>query len=293
MNAFTRRRGIVRYVSLILFLSALPCFASRILTDEFGRRVTVPDHPHRLICLVPSVVDDVYAIGAGNDVVGISDYTKYPAEAKLKPSIGQPLNPSIETILSLHPDLVLGSGGLNHIEIVNRLQQYGIPVFMVNPHGIEGIYLSIESIGRALNREGEAEDLVRRLRGREQAVRRRVRGQTPLRVFMPVGYDPIISVGKNAFITQLIEAAGGISVTGDIAQEWPQVSLEAVIARQPDALLLVRGSQMSLQSLKARPGWDILPAVKSARVFYVDDRIDFPSPVAIDALEELAAQFHP
>src|SRR6266568_5423339 len=102
----------------IILLGAItvPCFASRTLKDELGRAVEVPDHPHRMICLIPSVVDIVYSLGAGADVVAISDFTKYPKEALQKQSIGLPLTPSIEAIVAQHPDLVLGSGDLNTLE---------------------------------------------------------------------------------------------------------------------------------------------------------------------------------
>jgi ABC-type Fe3+-hydroxamate transport system substrate-binding protein len=105
--------------------------------------------------------------------------------------------------------------------------------------------------------------------------------------------DPIVTIGKHAFITELIEIAGGHSVTSDLPQEWPEVSLEAVLTRAPEALLLVRGSKMSLEQIRGRPGWANLPALKNSRIYYVDDRIDLPSPVAFDALEDLAKQFHP
>ena len=280
---------------LILFfcLTSLQSFTSHTVTDELGRTVVVPDHPHRLVCLIPSVVDDVYALGAGADVIAVSDYTKYPAEAKTKPRIGLPLSPSLETIVSLHPDLVLGSADTNHIQIVNQLQQYGIPVFMVDPHGIAGIYKSIRSLGVVLNRGSAANDLIARLHSRENAVRARALGKPVVRVFMPIWYDPVITIGKHAFITELIAVAGGESVTDDIAQEWPQISLEAVIARAPEAILLVKGSKMSMKDLSTRPGWSNLAAIRQGRVDYVDDRIDFPSPVAFDAMEEMAKQFHP
>ena len=282
-----------RLLLLCVLFVCLPCLAGRTITDELGRRVRVPDHPHRLICLIPSVADDIYALGAGVDVVGVSDFTKYPAEAASKPSIGLPMTPSIETILSLHPDLVIGSGSLNDVQNANELTRLGIPVFMLDPHGIAGIYRSIQDLGHALNREAAASVLVVRLRAREAAVRRRVRGKPVARIFMPIWYDPVITVGKNAFITELIAAAGGRSVTGDIRQEWPQVSLEAIISRAPEALVLVKGSHMSLADIAHRPGWDELAAVKAGRVYYVDDKIDYPSPVAFNALEELAEQFHP
>jgi ABC-type Fe3+-hydroxamate transport system substrate-binding protein len=156
-----------------------------------------------------------------------------------------------------------------------------------------GIYESIASLGQALNLEESARELIGRLRGREAAVRRQVSGKPVVSVLMPVWYDPIVTIGKHAFITELIEIAGGHSVTSDLPQEWPEVSLEAVLARAPKALLLVRGSKMSLEQIRGRPGWANLPAVKNSRIYYVDDRIDLPSPVAFDALEELAKQFHP
>ncbi len=282
-----------RLLLLLILFASLPCFAARTIMDELGRSVTVPDHPHRLVCLIPSVVDDVYALGAGVDIVAVSDYTKYPAAAGLKPSIGLPMNPSIETILSFHPDLVIGSGPLSEVQGIDLLQQNGIPVFMVDPHGITGIYRSIASLGKALNREDAATRFIAKLHARENAVRERVRGKPVVSIFMPVWYDPVITIGKHAFITELISAAGGRSVTDDIAQEWPQVSLEAIVARAPEAILLVKGSKVSLKDLSTRPGWDNLTAVRTGRVYSVDNRIDFPSPVAFDAMEELAKQFHP
>ncbi len=281
------------WIVIVLTSLAVPCFASRNLKDELGRTVEVPDHPHRVICLIPSVVDIVYSLGAGVDVVAISDFTKYPKEALQKPSIGLPLSPSIEAIVAQHPDLVLGSGDLNVLESAGSLQRLGIPVFMVDPHGIDGIYASILSIGKALNRETAADTLVAQLRTRVELVKARVARKPKLRVLMAIWYDPVMTIGKKAFIGELIEAAGGRSVTDDIAQEWPEISLESIVSRQPDALLFIKGSKLTAEDLKARPGWEHVKAVQQGRVFYVDDRIQHPSPVAFDALEDLAKQFHP
>ena len=282
-----------RFILLVFLLSPAMCLASRQVTDELGRTVVVPDHPHRLICLAPSVVDDVYSLGAGSNVIAVSDYTTYPPEAAKKSTIGAPLNPSLEKIIALHPDLVLGTGGINQIPVIDQLAHYGIPVFMVNPHGIAGIYKSVVSLGEALNRQAQARALVNDLKAREQAVRARIRGKPVIRLFMPIWYDPIITIGKHAFITELITAAGGSSITSDIPQEWPQVSLEAMIARKPDALLLIKGSRLSLDDLVGRPGWQALTAVRNRRVYYVDKRIELPGPAAIYAMEELAKELHP
>ena len=284
-----------RFLSFaILFaMASVPCFASRTLTDELGRTVVVPDHPHRVICLMPSVTDTVFALGAGDDVVAISDYTKYPAAALKKPSVGDLIKPSVETILSLHPDLVIGVQPAGPMESTVQLERLGVPVFLVNPHGIAGILHSVQTIGLALNRPEQADALVQHLQARVDAVKARTKGLPRPAIFMPVWYDPIITIGRHAFITEIIEAAGGRSVTADLPTEWPQISMEVVLQRAPDALLLVRGGKTTLHVLESRPGWNSLTAVKMRRVYYVDDRINFASPVAIDALEDLAKQFHP
>jgi iron complex transport system substrate-binding protein len=275
-----------------LLLAVAPA-AARTVTDELGRVVNVPDHPHRLICLAPSVADDVYAIGAGADVIAVSDYTKYPPEARKKPSVGLPLNPAMETIVSLHPDLILGSGDSKYSETLSRLDRLHIPVFMVSTHGIDGIYKSILSLGMVLGREQAAQQVVANLRSREAAIRARVAGKPVVNLFMPIWYDPIMTIGKSAYITEMIAIAGGHSVTDDIPQEWPQVSLEAIVARAPEALLLEKGSGMSLEAVRNRPGWQYLPAIRNHRIYYVDGEIEYPSPVAFDALEGLAKQLHP
>lgn len=272
---------------------AVPCFASRTLTDEMGRKVVVPNHPHRIICLMPTVTDTVFALGAGDDVVAISDYTKYPAAALKKPSVGDLIKPSIEMILSLHPDLVIGTQPKGPMEVTDQLERVGIPIFLVSPHGIAGIFHSVESIGMALNRTAQADALIHSLQQRVDAVKARTKGQPAPRVFMPIWYDPITTIGKNAFITEIIEAAGGRSVTDDLPAEWPQISMEVVLERAPDALLLVRGGKTTLKVLQDRPGWSSMAAIQERRAYYVDDRINFASPIAIDALEDLAKQFHP
>jgi iron complex transport system substrate-binding protein len=278
---------------LVLLGCAAPASASRNVVDETGRTVVVPDHPHRVICLVPSVTDTVFALGAGDDVVAVSDYVKYPAEAAKKPSVGSIITPSLEKIVSLHPDLLLAMKTVSGEAAVEKFRAMGIPIFLVDPHGIEGIFRSVISLGDALNRRPQADAVTARLRQRVAAVQASVRGLPVVRVFMPIWYEPVITIGKGAFITEMIAAAGGQSITADLTPDWPHISLEALVARAPEALLLVRGGKVTLDVLKQKPGWRELPAVIAHRVYFVDDRMDFASPVAVDALEDLAREFHP
>jgi ABC-type Fe3+-hydroxamate transport system substrate-binding protein len=277
----------------VLLVTAVAAQASRVVTDETGRTVTVPDHPHRLVCLVPSVTDTVFALGSGDDVVAVSDYTTHPREATKKPSIGGLVKPSIETILSFHPDLVLGTSIPGATETAAQLQNVGVPVYLVDPHGLSGILRSIDSVGEALNRAPQATALNASLRKRIEAVKARAAGKPELRVLVPVWYDPIITVGKNAFISQIVETAGARSITDDLLTDWPEVSMETVVTRAPEALLLIRGGKITIEMLRNRPGWSSLPAIQASKIFYVDTGIQEPSPVAIDALEELAKEFHP
>lgn len=284
---------VLSFLFALFFAGVTPCFANRTIVDETGRTVSVPDHAHRIICLVPSITDAVFALGAGIDVVAVSDFVKYPEEATKKPSVGLISNPSIEMILSLHPDLLLGMPHQNQQSSLSQLARLGIPIYLVDPHGVSGILKSITSLGEATGREPQAASLVAQLQQRIDRVRDEVKGKPVISVFMPVSYDPVITIGKGAFITDLIEIAGGHSITSDLNQEWAHISMEAVIARAPEALLMMRGGKITPKMLNTRPGWDSLPAVRNGRVYFVDKRMSFPSPVAIDALEDLARQFHP
>jgi iron complex transport system substrate-binding protein len=272
---------------------ALPCHASHNVTDETGHTFSVPDHPHRILCLTPSITDTVFALGAADDVVARTDFVKYPAEAVRKPSVASISNPSLETVLSLHPDLILATPQFTQQSILDQLQKLGIPVYLVEPHGVAGILRSITDLGQALGRESQAAALDARLQHRIDGVRAAVRGKPVISVFWPISYDPVITIGKGAFITELIEIAGGHSITSDLPQEWAHISMEAIVARAPQALLMMRNGSITLDILKTRPGWDALPAVRSGRVYFIDSRLGLPSPVAIDALEDLAKEFHP
>lgn len=286
-------RALLIFAVMVAAAGLLAARASRIVQDETGRKVTVPDHPHRIVCLAPSVTDTVFALGAGDDVVAISDYTTYPPAALEKPSIGSLVKPSIETILSYHPDLVLGTEIPGSAETTAQLQAVGIPVYLVDPLGLDGILKSVSSLGDALNRVPQAVALDANLGRRIAAVKAQTAGKPTPRVLMPIWYDPIITIGKHAFITEILETAGARSVTDDLASDWPQISMEAVIARAPEALVLIRGGKISLSILQSRPGWNALRAIQAGKIYYVSAAIQEPSPVAIDALEEMAKQFHP
>ena len=290
MTIRSRRSILVVAVACGLAASA----TDRDLVDAIGRHVHVPSAPHRVVALAPSATETIYSLGAGDEVVGVTDFTDWPAEARQRPSVGGIVNPSIERLVSLRPDLVIASREVNHKETIDELDRLGVPVFVIDPQGLDGVLESIRQVGRALNRSGDADRLVGGLRARRDAVMTRVRVFARPRVLLVIWPDPVITIGRAAFITDVVTAAGGQSVTDDLSQQWPQISLEEVLRRNPDWLLLpANGHQpISIADLERRPGWDRLEAVRHHRVIYYDERLDHSSPLAFDALEDIAKHLH-
>ncbi|HWR14377.1 MAG TPA: helical backbone metal receptor [Terriglobales bacterium] len=264
-------------------------WAARTVKDETGRTVTVPDKVNRVVSLTPSVTDTIYALGGGPQLVAITDFTEYPPQAaREKPSIGDILHPSLERILSFHPDVVIAVSTLNSPETVRGLERMKIPVFLVHGRGLAGVYSAIASIGQVIGREREAAELTRKLKEREQRVRKLSEGKKKPSVFLSVQLEPCITAGSGAFITELIEAAGARSVTSDVKQDWLRISLESVIPRNPDYILIMKSAPFGLKEMRARAGWNALRAVREGHVMYADDRLQIPGPVAFDGLEDLA-----
>ncbi len=277
-------------VAMICALSG-SAWCSRKLQDETGRTITVADQVKRVVSLAPSVTDTIYALGAAPQLIAITDFTQFPPEAaKEKQSVGDILKPSLEKISKLRPDLVIAIATFNSPETINGLERIGVPVFLVSGRGLQGVYNSIASIGHALGREKEATALLVKLKSREQKVREiAATGKRPT-VFLALQLDPCITAGKGAFITELIGIAGAKSVTDDLPQDWLRVSLEAILPRKPQYILLLRSAPFGIREMQARAGWNALDAVKSGRVMFADDRLQIPAPVAFDGLEDLARQ---
>ncbi len=289
-DSLTRSIGLC----FLLALALAPCaWSARTERDDAGRTVVIPDHLRRIVCLAPSITDTVYALGAASAVVGITDYTYYPPEAaRQKPSVGEVLRPSLEKIVSLRPDLVIAVPALNDPETIRGLERAGITVFLLNVSSLAELYRAITTLGTLLDHEKEATALDEQLRARENKVRAQWQNRNRPSVFLVLSMDPCITAGRNAFLTELIAAAGAHSVTEDLPRDWLQVNLEAIIPKNPDYILLMKGSPFGARVMQARAGWNSLAAVRNGRVLQVDDRIQYPSPVAFDALEDLARQIH-
>jgi iron complex transport system substrate-binding protein len=257
--------------------------------------VNVPNRPQRLISLAPSITETLYALGLGDRLVGDTDYCDFPPEARDKPHVGAMLNPSLEKIVALKPDLVLGTADANRRETADQLERLGIPLYGLRAHTVDEMVRSIEDLGQLLGCERESQGLVRQLRGRIESVEKRVAGQSRPQVLFVVWYRPLITAGPRTFIADVIARAGGVSISNDLRGEWPRLSLEEVVRRAPDVILFPKTESFSpgLEEFARLPGWKELRAVRSHRMYFLSETIMRPSPRLVDALEELADILHP
>jgi len=267
---------------------------SRQITDEAGRTVSVPAKIDRFVSLAPNLTEIVYAIDAGDRLVGNTTYCDYPEQAKNVQKVGDTLQPNIERILALRPQLILISTSSQLEAFTKQLQDRQIPVFVTNPHDLEGVFRSIENLGRLLDRSAQAEHLVSTLRNRSTAVEHAVKDRKPVRLFYQLSAEPLYTAGRDAFVTDLIRRAGGVSVTADVPEAWPRYSEESAMAARAEAIILPTGGSMGDANTDVAAGLKKSPAVLNGKVFKINgDFLVRPGPRAVDGLEAIARALHP
>jgi iron complex transport system substrate-binding protein len=266
----------------------------RQVTDEAGRTITISDTVTRFVSLAPNITEIVYAIGAGDGLVGRTTYCNYPAEAQKIEEVGDTLKPSIERIIALRPQIVFVSTASQLEAFTSELQAHGIAVYVTNARDLEGVFRSIERISDLLGKRPQADELLKQLGVRVAAVADKVRLRPPLKVFYQVSDEPLYTIGRDAFITDLIKRAGGISVTADVPGAWPKYSAESALAAKPEAIVLPTGGSMGNANSNVASALQRSPAVANGRVYKInDDHLSRPGPRSVDGLEELARALHP
>lgn len=266
------------------------------IRDALGNRVTVPAPPLRIVSLAPAMTEVLFALGLGERVVGVTDYCNYPAAARSKAKIGGIINPSIERILALKPQLVIGMR-LNPKPVLSALSRTHVPTFAAEPRTIEDVLAIITTVGALTGRRDEARRLVANLQGRLRVVQQRVRRlPTPTVVFI-CQQSPVWVAGTDTFPDHVMRMAGGHNVAANISG-YKQYDVEMLVARDPDIILLTSmgGADADAESraFVARPSMRSLSAVKRSRVYVVDaDIVDRGGPRIVEAVEEVAARLHP
>ena len=267
---------------------------TRVITDDAGRQVALPERVDRVISLAPNLTEIVFAVGAGDRLVGRTSYCDYPPEAKAVAEVGDTLHPSLERVISLKPQLVLISTASQLEVFTQQLQNQNIAVFVTDPHDLEGVFRSIDHVGQILGHEEQAKLLVQKLRERTSAVEQAVKQKQPVRIFYQLSAEPLYTAGRDAFVTDLIRRAGAISVTAEVPGAWPKYSNESALAARPEAIILPTGGSMGTGNSTVAEALRQSPAVREGRVYKInDDHLVRPGPRAVDGLEEMARALHP
>ena len=247
----------------------------------------------RIVSLTPSVTEILFALGAGDEVVGVSQYSDFPPEATRLPRVGSFLTPNLEAIIALRPTLVIGIGLSSEMRQIRALREMGCSILTIRDDSVAEIEESIREVGRKTDRGDAARKLLEKLNAQISAVRRRVSKLPRVSVLMLVGHEPLIAVGPGTFLDDLLRLCNADNIADSLGQPWPKLSIEYVIAMKPQVIL---DGQMGSDPAAPAQFWQkypTIPAVQNHRVYGYRDRILHAGPRIGTSLEMLAAMIHP
>lgn len=249
--------------------------------------------PTRVVVLAPSAVETVFALGAGDRVIGVCGQCDYPPEAARAPKVGGYLSPSVESVLGVRPDLVVAVPSPGNREAVRAIERAGVRVLVVQDRRLDDLWTSIRDVAAALRVPDAGERLAARVRADLDAVKVRVASRPSRKVLLVVGHSPLIVAGGGTLQGELLEIAGGTNVAADVGTAWPQVSAELVVARAPDVILdAAMGTEAGAQALFA--ALTTVPAVAQGRIVPLhSDTIFRAGPRVAEGAALLARAIHP
>lgn len=258
--------------------------------DDLGRNIEVKGEVRRVVSLAPSVTELVFAAGGGDRLVGVTSFCDFPEQAKGIAKIGDTMNPNMETIVAMKPDMVFVSTASQVEAFTKTLEQNGILVYVTNPTTIDGVFYNIRQIADILGTTDKAEPMIAALRDRVGKVWTKTRPAEKVRVFVQISREPLFTIGRDSFLNEPLAKAGAISATVDVETAFPRLSKESALVLRPEAIIL----SDSEDNREPNEVFKDSPAVKNGRVYRIDaDLISRPGPRLVDALEKLAAMLHP
>jgi iron complex transport system substrate-binding protein len=281
--------------------TAAPAAEAIVLTDSLGHPIQLAQAAQRIVSLAPSNTEILFAIGAGSQVVGRDSYSNYPVETASVPDMGGGFTAvNTELILSKKPDVVLAAP-LTPPEQIAGLQKAGLTVFVLpNPTSFDELYANLQTVARLSGHENEAATLIASLKLRVEAVTGAVANaaQKPLVYYELDATDPSApyTSGPDTFVDLLIRLGGGENFGSNLKGDWVQVSVEELLARQPDMIVLGDNTYggVTADQVKGRAGWNALKAVQQNKIFiFNDDLVSRPGPRLVDGLEAMARMLQP
>lgn len=257
----------------------------REVVDDLGRKVKLPTKIERAVSLAPNLTENIFAVGAGDKLTGVTTYCNYPEETTKIQKIGDTMNPNIESIIALKPDVVFVSTASQIESFTNQLEKQNIAVYVTNPNSLTDVLANLKKLGELFGTQEKAEKFVVDLEKRTSAIEQKINGKKSVKVFVQISKEPLFTVGGSSFMTDLIKRAGGESVTANIKEAYPKFSKETALALQPEVIILSE----SEDNKEPNDVFKDSPAVKNNKIFKINaDIISRPSPRLVDALEQIA-----
>jgi iron complex transport system substrate-binding protein len=267
-----------------------PPAQTRAVTDDRGRTVKIPLKINRAISLAPNLTENIFAVGAGDKLVGVTTFCDYPAEAKNIRKIGDTLSPNMESIIALKPEIVFVSTASQMEAFTKTLEENGIAVFVTDPNSLDGILRNLKQLAEIFGTTGRAELLIADIQRRLAAMSEKLADQPQVQVFMQISREPLFTAGKESFVTEMIEHAGGTSVTKDLPTAYPRLSKETALALNPEAIVITAGAGND----EPNDVFKESGAVKNGKVLRIKaDLLTRPGPRVIEGLEQMARELHP
>jgi len=284
------------FLLFVFFFSVGNQASAATFTDEVGRRVEVNEAPRRIVSVAPNVTEILFTLGLGDRLVGVSTYCQYPPEALKIEKVGGYINPSLEKIVALRPDLVVGIAEGDLRTFVDRLAALKIPVYIANPRDALEVLTSIRKIGEITFAQEPAREIVRSMEEKIRRIQDRVQGRPRPRVLHILDFNPLISAGKGTFVDDLIRLGGGRNVAETATGKYPHFSMEEVLVQDPEVILLasMKSQDPLVKQRRWWERWKTISAVKQGRIYVLDsDLIHRPSPRMGEGLEQVARAIHP
>jgi iron complex transport system substrate-binding protein len=267
---------------------------TREVTDEAGRRVIIPEKIDRIVSLAPNLTEIVYAVGAGDRLVGDTTYCDYPEAAKKVAKVGDTMTPSVERIIALKPQIVLVSTASQLEAFTQQLSEQHIAVYVTDPHTLEEVFNSVLTLSALFGDPQQSARISQEMSQRVAVVRETLKGVKPVRVFYQVSGEPLYTIGKDSYLDDLVRRAGGVSVTNNVPGAFPRFSDEAALAAKPEAIILPTGGSMGEANSAAVAALKNSPAVVNGRIYRINgDLLSRPGPRLVDGLEQMARALHP
>lgn len=270
------------------------------VVDDLGARVTLEKKPDRIISLAPNLTELLFALKLNEEIVGVTSFADYPEEALYKTKIGTILEPNIEKIITMKPDIVFAAG-INKMEIIEKLKNLGIKVVGFNPQTINDVFLVIKKAGQLTGKNDRARELVTdmyiELSQIQDMVDKVLENRSRPKVFYEIWSDPLYTAGDNTFIDDVIKIAGGINIGANARGSWPQYSIEKLLLENPDIYISSPHSapyKVTVESIKERENYQNIKAIKNNRVYIIDQNIiSRPSPRIIEGLKKFVKAIFP